>query len=131
MRTLLRPVLGVVVVITAVLGISAIAFLPGGARAVSTVASWLLIAFAAIDGWAVAIFWRAHRRRPTLSVLERDLHWAMLVTFSAVLLAVLAAYYLLGSPLPRGAGFFLLATAVLVLSVPLVTFVLDYLRGRL
>jgi hypothetical protein len=89
-----------------------------------------LIFLAIADWWCVAVLWRIALRHPEIRLFRAELERSLLITAAASAIGVLSANYLLNSPLPRGTGFVLLVTAVLLMSTPSVHFLVTYYRRR-
>lgn len=91
---------------------------------------WLLIGLTPGCWWATALVARALRRAPEVGALRVQLIYFALTAFAASCLAIIAGNYLIGNPLPRGAGFVLLVLALVGMSLPLHVFLVDQYRRR-
>lgn len=95
----------------------------------------LLIVIAVLDWWAVRVVRRALQRatrRSDLAVgpLQDQYERFVLTAAGCTAIAVVGFNYLVGSLLPKGAGFLLLAVGLLLVSVPPVVFLYRYYRTR-
>jgi hypothetical protein len=95
-----------------------------------TALAWLLIILSPIDWWAAGVVLHALRRHREANALRGLLAYFGLTALAATAIAVIALNYLLGMPLPRGAGFALLAVALVLMSVPAGGFLFDHYRRR-
>lgn len=89
-----------------------------------------LIVLTPHNWWAVVVVWRAIRRRPEVHELRKQRVRFMISAGSATAMALVSVNYLLGTPLPRGIGFALLAVALLLISGPTAYFLFDYYRPQ-
>lgn len=89
-----------------------------------------LIVLAVIDWWCVGLLWIIALRNPEVRILRAELERSLLTTTAATLIAILAGNFLLDSPLPKGAGFVLLSLSVVMVSLPLVHFLVTFYRRR-
>lgn len=95
---------------------------------VSQALAVLLILLFPIGPWAMVIVGLALRSDPHGHALRVQLVRFGLSSLQALALAVVAANYLLGMPLPRGAGFVLLVFVLVLVSGPPAVFLVDFYR---
>ena len=88
----------------------------------------LLVLLAPVHWWALVVVSRAARASPTVRQLRQQRIRFGISAACATLLAAIAVNYLIGSPLPRGAGFVALVAVLLLISGPPVVFLVDYYR---
>ena len=97
---------------------------------VSIVVSGLLILLAVPPWWCVLLVLGMMRRAPEVSGLHDQLERFTLTGAASTALALVALNYLLGSLLPRGGAFVLLAAGVLGISGSCVLWLVRYYRRR-
>lgn len=90
----------------------------------------LLIALAPLDWWATGIVAHAMFRHPEVRAARAQLAYFGLTALAATAIAAISANFLLGSPLPRSAGFVLLTLALVLISIPPSVFVVVHYRRR-
>ncbi len=95
---------------------------------INQVLAYLLIALTPIHWWALAIVVRGVFRHPEVHALRPQLWRLAFSGAGAMFLAIVAANFLLGGPLPSGAGFVLLVLTLLSISGPPVVFLVDFYR---
>jgi hypothetical protein len=85
----------------------------------------------AIAGWISTVtIVRAARRLPEGALVERAVV-AVVCSFAASLIAILASAFLLHVPLPPGSGFSLLVGACVMLNLPPLVWALALVSGKL
>jgi hypothetical protein len=87
-----------------------------------------LIPLAAVAWWAVGLAAYSWHRHPRNTPLLEELDNLVRSATASTTLAFIGANYLLGSPLPRGAGIVLLLAGVLLYQGRLVKFVVRFYR---
>jgi len=88
----------------------------------------MLIPFAVVDWWAVAIGVVVHRRRPEVEEVLGELDHMVRTASGGTAVAILGISFLLGGLLPRGAGFMLLVMALVLFSGRPLLFLWRYYR---
>lgn len=100
-----------------------------GRNGTTTFLAVVLIALAILDWIPVVIAGRLVRRAPDVRGLQDQLSRLLFEALTATLLSVLGLNYLLGSLIPRGAGYFVLVLATLLVSAPSLHWLLKTYRG--
>lgn len=92
------------------------------------VLAWVLVILSPASAFMAWRYLGAQRRHPEDELLAVHAEIAVLVTYTVLLIAGVAANFLLGGP--RGYGFIPLATAMILLTLRPAWFLVGALRGR-
>ena len=103
----------------ACVGVLGVAFVLGprlGVNGPTVVLAYVLVVLAALDWIPVILVARLVARAPDVKALQDQLVRLVFESLAATAIGVIGANYLLGNPLPRGAGFVILVLALLLVS---------------
>lgn len=112
----------------AVLGVALVLGPRLGVNGPTVLLAVVLVVLAPLDWIPVGLVGRLVARAPDVQGLQDQLVRLVFEALAATAIGVIGGNYLLGSPLPRGAGFVILVLALLLVSAPPVHWLLQTYR---